>query len=148
MKEQIISFETAQIAKEKGFEQNPYKVEYCYGPTYTDGSNINLRNSLYNPESNICTAPSQSALQRWLREIHQIETRIWAEHYPNGTNWCCQALQWDLTLDFKTSDLIKNGTFAFGDNGEFKTYEESLEFILQEAVKMIANQHTKFKILK
>jgi hypothetical protein len=127
MKEQLISFETAKLAKQNGFEFEKVSVDK------------------HHDSIQVCT---QSSLQRWLREIHQIETRIWAEHYPNGTNWCCQALQWDLTLDFKTSDLIKNGTFAFGDNGEFKTYEEALEFILQEAVKMIANQHTKFKILK
>jgi hypothetical protein len=116
MKEQLISFETAIFARKKGFN---IKTEAFYGRDFP------------------CYAPTQTLLQKWLREIHQIETKIWAEHYPNGTNWCCQALQWDLTLDFKTTNLIKNGTYGFGDNHEFKTYEEALEFILYEALKMI-----------
>ena len=67
--DQLVSLETAKLAKEKGYNQNPYVTPNAYGPEFTDGSNIKLRSSsLFNPDSNTCVAPTQTSLQRWLRE--------------------------------------------------------------------------------
>ena len=66
MKEQIISFETAKFAKELGF------------PSYIVGTGFyNLRTKNYIHfgrtgkqchKKHMCTAPTQSMLQNWLRE--------------------------------------------------------------------------------
>lgn len=148
MLDQIVKFNNAVLAYNNGFD---IPVLDCYNENGEIGDNEDLIYINYNKwaktigsNQNLYSAPSQTLLQKWLREKHQIEVKVWAEYYPTGINWCVQSLQWDLTLDPKTTDLIKNGTFCFGDNGEFKTYEEALELGLEEALKMITNQHTQF----
>ncbi|WP_394749599.1 hypothetical protein [Spongiimicrobium salis] len=67
MKEQLISFETAKLAKEKGFNE---VVIDNYGPMESilwkgQHKNSELRYLEY-------SAPTQSSLQKWLRDKHGI----------------------------------------------------------------------------
>lgn len=85
MKDQLISFETAKLAKEKGFkiktkfsykqpvvtkrgtnirEKRDYKIERT-NYQYTSFTEISYPNENY-------SAPTQSLLQKWLREVHNI----------------------------------------------------------------------------
>lgn len=81
MEDEIVSFETAMLLKEKGFnepcsyyyEDNElYKLAYYHG----DGTGFVRNNSPINDrllcEDMQCTAPTQSLAQKWLRETRNI----------------------------------------------------------------------------
>ena len=70
--EDYISFETAKLLKEKGFD------EYCYGYYYTSKymthGDIKQRNSELFPDS--YSAPTLQMAMKWLREVHNIHIEI------------------------------------------------------------------------
>lgn len=133
MREELIGFEVAKLAKEKGFDwlcngfydlyDNPHNNKI----TYSSPDNWNLYKSL--------SAPSQSLLQRWLREVHNFHITI------------CNTNPGDK-VDFKFSmgELYKSDNddskkyIVLGSKGTFKTYEEALEIGLQESLKLIKNE--------
>jgi len=63
MEESTVSFETAKLDKEKGFNQGRFNY-----PKYDEEGNVHFIgfNKGY-------SAPTQSLLQKWLREKHNIE---------------------------------------------------------------------------
>ena len=122
MKDQLISFETAILAKEKGYDQSPYKTDNAYGPEYTDGSNIKLRSSsLFNPNSNTAVAPTQSILQKWLREEHNIIVLV--DTFLG--KFICKVNNIIVTNN-RTGDILK-----------YDTYEKALEIGLIEGLNRI-----------
>lgn len=122
MTETLISFSTAKLAKEKGYNQNPYRTPNAYGPEFVDGSNVRLRSSsLFNPESNTAVAPTQSLLQKWLREVHDIHISI--IYCGNcGKNQYTGTTMYGLHETHNHSD----------------EYENCLEYCLIEALKLIS----------
>jgi hypothetical protein len=101
MKEQLILLETAKLAKEKGF--NPRE--------------LHLNNILYDANVAYC---NQSLLQKWLREVHNIDVSISA---ALGEGYY-------FTL-YLNKECI--------DDSEIKydTYEEALEVSLKEGLKLL-----------
>ena len=96
MKEQLISFETAKLAKEKGFDipclyayriwrenikktdKNPLQgLNIEYEP-YMGGSSASIK--FYYQSKQYTLAPTQSLLQKWLREKHNIIVQARYEH--------------------------------------------------------------------
>jgi len=121
MKEQLIIFETAKLAKEKGFN---VKVEYgVYGPKMklthylTKLTNWNAE-SKQQKHSQATSVPTQSLLQKWLREVHDIDINV---------NRDSQDMYWCMVYN-KTK--VKGPEFSL-------VYEEALEKGLQEALKFI-----------
>jgi hypothetical protein len=122
MTDQLISFETAKLAKEKGFS-----LDY---PTacYVEDGNLSISQNLLNERITgkpfpkiIFTAPTQSLLQKWLREVHDIH--LFVEVYVGN--------QYEYTL---TSELIDVETDDYED---FKSYEKALEAGLIAALNLI-----------
>lgn len=143
MQEELISFETAILAKEKGFDVivnhfyhkiNKKKKKLGSSMFPTNWNRVSGSNRAY-------SSPTQALLQKWLREIHQIDVKVWAEHYLDGTNWCVQSVHWNLIPEevHSCADLnfIDAGSFSFGDDGEYPTYELALEKGLLEGLKLI-----------
>ena len=138
MTEQLISFETAKLAKEKGFNEvclDTYTSDGTlfdrYEIDFDDLKNKSLK-ELFEVVNSQCdnefiTAPTQSLLQKWLREIHNIHMVI---HHS-------------ITDSFRTTvnnPMWRTGTEMKYIHGKIgKTYEEALESGLQEALKLIAN---------
>jgi hypothetical protein len=136
MKEQLTSYETAVLAKEKGW----------------DGDFIESHKIL----------TTQSLLQKWIREIYDIHINIRHEDYFHLSKYkyfhydisqgsltdvtknqdlhgdimdeCSQDIPGNYLNDEKFSKLIFEREFAF------KTYEEALEHGLQQALKLIKNK--------
>ncbi len=77
MKDQLISFETAKLAKEKGFVSALSKKYTKHGELI---DHIPLSDDGYGKH---CYAPTQSLLQKWLREKHKIivEAQFDVENY-------------------------------------------------------------------
>ena len=129
MKEELITYNTAKLAKEKGFNY-PYifpeqvGVLSCYSEIGDLGTSL-MNNAIYNIQ-----APTQSLLQRWLREEHKIEVSI---SWEQNMNWF-YSIMWlwgtnaMITLELDDINNTKSG---------YKTYEEALEQGLIEALKLI-----------
>lgn len=79
-------------------------------------------------------APEQSLLQKYLREKYNCHIQITHEPYTNGINFNVQVLFYNPN-SVDCWDELSSG--VYGDNGEFPTYEEALEFGLQEALRRI-----------
>ena len=70
MKETKVSFETAKLAKEKGFVFSTKKIKVGR----RESSLGTLFGSIIYKKINI--TPTQSLLQKWLREVHNIHLTI------------------------------------------------------------------------
>lgn len=134
MKEELIQFETAKLAKEKGFQEN---AECFYqsdgnvrGVTYYDmtPNNKNITEHWFactdNGATPECTACSQSVLQRWLREVHGID--VWAFPIKDLTFKSGKSYTY-LILDAEPPKLKML----------YATYELALESALLEGLKLI-----------
>ena len=116
MKEQLISFETAKLAKEKRFD---WKCEMCF--LYEENEPQPFKNpapSISNKIEMVYSAPTQSLLQKWLREVHGIHVTSISQYNTNR-----QFQYYYVTVNGKAVDEL-----------EFNTYEEALEKGLFEAL--------------
>jgi hypothetical protein len=129
MKEELISFECAKLAKEKGFNQNPYETRNSYRPRFSDGSEIHLSDSLFAPEYNICVVPTQSLLQRWLREEYKIS--VLPSFNDNSSD------EYYYFIHTNTSKPYSNRICSLPSR--YNAYEQALEAGLLEALKLITD---------
>jgi hypothetical protein len=128
MKEQLISFETAKLAKEKGFDE-PCREYYnkdeeveSFRYFAGDGSGWDKNSTIVANDNYkdfpILAAPTQSFLQKWLREEHNIdiESRV-----QIGSN----AKRYFYYINCTSSSK------------SYTTYEEALEQGLLEGLKLV-----------
>lgn len=130
MTEQLINFETAKLAQEKGFDiRSEYFYTDLFGLCHLEGDGDFLFNSKgqhkydCNGEfevGNRYYVPTQSLLQKWLRETHKIEIAIqWFDNcYIKAVN----------KKPFKANTYKVEG---------FQNYEETFEIALSEALKLV-----------
>ncbi len=143
MKEQLITFETAKLAKEKGFNEIT-KERYCDCPEFNEmqyGSGkyheceegyklqlatVELLNHEYKctrPCNGEYKAPTQAFLQKWLREVHKIYIGAVPVIYSGDD----EASYYYPTINNCTIDTKLR----------YKSYEEALEQALQDGLKLI-----------
>ena len=123
MKEQLITFETAKLAKEMGFQS--YTSFYYSEDGEIKGTKMGMHG---NPNAyGGISAPTQSLLQKWLREVHEINLFMSTWGYNNEF--------------YHVEDIIKGLGFSstiIGNGGKGSTnYEEALEQGLVVALKLI-----------
>ena len=141
MKEQLINFETAKLAKEKGFDVYTKKVyvetlEYtlemgrggdCTFPYQAPRILNSGRFDTYDIVH--CNAPTQELLKKWLREKHNIHMTV--DLFPHT----------EKDRMYQVHGDYKNGEYwnwvDYDGNGTFSNYEDALEFGLQEGLKLI-----------
>jgi hypothetical protein len=127
MKEELISYETAELAKEKGFHEETQAMT-C-GKEYPIVCNPQEETTYDWNSKEGYSIPTQSLLQKWLREKHNIH--IYIETTPTfdkmqGNKWKCSIKYCFQPFKWTTGHYyLKN------------TYEESLELGLQNALKLI-----------
>jgi len=122
MEEQLIEFETAKLAKEKGFDWRVFHFWDEFGKTKSNEYlNHNKENDYFPQEF---SRPTQNLLQKWLREVHNIDLDI----YRNV-----------LTTKYRLNEIYLNckEVELLDDEKEYKTYEEALEQGLIQALKLI-----------
>ena len=126
MEDTRITFETAKLAKEKGFFQETNRLEIPYynykGEFKGDVSDWRIRKYIRGEDTSdieFVSAPTQSLLAKWLREEHNIHLIAYKNINIDGYDWC-----------YITTDGITN-------INSYKTYEEAYEIGLQEALKLI-----------
>jgi hypothetical protein len=122
MKEQLISFETAKLAKEKGFTEIQDTFFDAITEKGENGFNPSSRRDIERQFNNeLFFRPTQSLLQKWLREYHGIIVLV--GYYDDDEK------QWFYSFPLKPRELQ--------EDEYYDTYEEALEAGLQTALKKI-----------
>lgn len=126
MKDELISFDCAKLAKEKGFNGSTRKENY-----YSSDSKLNREMEWRSFDSDIhIFAPTQSLLQRWLREKHNIIVQsIPIFSLEDELFW-----KWDIILNHSFIQHIEGSTKI---SEMSKTYEKALEQGLIEGLNLI-----------
>lgn len=130
MKEELVKYETALLAKKKDFDWDVYdgydtrtgKICYTLKEEWREGCPINIEYDVF------VSAPTQSLLQRWLREIHKIH--IWVQLNTltaETTNLLFEVVIYKPSLT-NTTDI----TYCY-----YSSYEEALEQGLIHALKLV-----------
>lgn len=108
--DELVTYEVAKLAKEKGFPQQYDSLTHIYGGKDSFNVGIDLKYkkcegtlfdiSKWNPCLNDIAAPTQSLLQRWLREEKGIIVEVFMDddsnmpltyniHQYKDWNWEC-----------------------------------------------------------
>ena len=141
--EQLVSFETAKLAKEEGFQWqcNHIYPEFDYNDGATklnyfqgDGNGYTTNKAIqkesdYLDDDTCCTAPTQSFLQKWLRDVHNIYIVV-----THTFSFCDDDLK--KAKNMKPS-FTYNGEMGNRNNKYYNTYEECLEVALFTEMKRI-----------
>lgn len=131
--EEICTYEVCKLAKEKGFPQDPIENDNCQIYCW---DNLRKIHSLcisamwytgeYNRED-MYVAPTQSLLQRWLRDngFGEVEVRHWPEtnKYPHHYGW---------EVKDNLGDLMSYSSKMF-DTYEL-AFEDALKYALENLV--------------
>lgn len=130
MVEELVKFETAKLAKEIGFL---WETQYNYD-LLKEIHHVGIQNHNSNPKK--YSAPTQSLLQRWLREVHKIHIELLIDGtYKSGSDenivhddyLCYRAFIW------KVGELRPGPADDLGASD----YEVILEIALRDALNMI-----------
>ena len=123
IEEQFVSFDTAKLLKEAGFNvpcQSQYtegmgvwNVEYAYD---------------FNADDFGYSRPTQALAARWLREVYNVAIY---SLYDDDME------QWFYVVDAFAKNPVING---FQSDSEYDDYESAFEDGLREAIKLIKKQ--------
>lgn len=129
IEESYVSFDTARILKEAGFDvpcNSYYELE--------DGEAV--RKDCIRPYDHngfgdtICSRPTLALAARWLREVHHYAICVWFS--KDHEKWFYA--HWDMdNMAFDTNYNISEFIFD--------SYEEAFKAGLQEAIKLITNEN-------
>lgn len=124
MKEELISLETAKLAKKKGFklQSNPFGfITKFYN--HNTGTLLSYGRTGRTDLNKAYYASSQTLLQKWLREVHNIDVNI--QMWNGSPKTYKHILQYNKGINHT----------SFGNY--FNIYEEALEEGLISALKAI-----------
>lgn len=135
MREELITFESA---KEKGFDIPLYKyysngiLRYANreeGDTYQNYEHKDF-DKLWDDEFQ--SAPTQALLQKWLRDVHNVQVIISLDLDKDNPS---DRSKYTYTAEWSIPGVPYIGWYD--ESGQHSTYEEALEFGLQEGLKLI-----------
>jgi hypothetical protein len=119
--EEICTYEVAKLAKEKGFD---VPTHYAYNKDCRKAMYMELCLNRNTKDSRSISAPTQSLLQRWLREEKGYYVYPFFDNESKRWTWVCRELtgdMWIQLLDF--------------EERYFATYELALEDALKYALE-------------
>ena len=125
--EDYVSFKTAKLLKEKGFDENCDALydsrngEFCEKQT-----GYVFNNSQW---ENFITAPTLQMAMKWLREVHRIETHIALSELnaDNSRKYMFDIFSSDMNRDF---DSIQE----YGFNSYEETCEAAIKYCLENLI--------------
>ena len=121
IEESYVSFETAKMLKEAGFDAPCYMQYSERGVQWNASYPEN-----FNADDWGCSCPTQALAARWLREVHGIHVFPVYQYLPE---------KWSYVIQDMAYVNSEKGTKLHTD--VFDSCEESLEAGLQEAIKLI-----------
>lgn len=120
IEEQFVSFDTAKLLKEAGFDV-PCTSQYTEGKCiWNVGYPYN-----FNQDEFGYSRPTQDLADRWLREVYNVAIY---SLYDDDMD------QWFYVVDAFTKNPVING---FQSGSEYDDYESAFEDGLREAIKLI-----------
>jgi hypothetical protein len=129
MEDQLITFDTAKLAKDKGFD---WKVLNCYNENEEIGDNednfffnYNIGPTIKGSNTNLYSIPTQSLLQKWLRKQHNILIEITGNNFNSKLS---------IKVYFQNQIATKP---SIATSPIYDEYEEALEEGLIKALKLI-----------
>ena len=130
IKDSLISYETAVLAKEKGFGKT---LETIYPHSYKEEDNSKLCiNSSNNTEKGFIAVSRQSELQKWLREKKQLYIDIGTGYNPKTKN-----VGYSIEILIPSKEDVWMEMLYSSDNSAYNTYELALEDALQRSLNSI-----------
>lgn len=152
MKDELVSFETAKLAREKGFighcrwyynDEEEATTFWYYEGDGTGVNSLDLEQDML-PDEFLCLAPTQSLLQRWLREEGWVHISIVKACVGSDEMEYAYEIQY-LPKEFwerkrHVQHLVDIESFEIGPgsyDGAWSSYEEALEEALKRALKLI-----------
>ena len=149
MNEAYVSFDTAKLLKEKGFDWkcNHYYMEnisgdehyllpgsIMYGKDYNKRIKLNELGVNINTSSGKISVPTQQMVCRWLREEHKIDISV----TPDDGSWWIKVTElesWSCVFDGKVlnSDDIKHA-YKGNTNTKEECYEAALQYVLKNLI--------------
>ena len=125
IEEQFVSFETAKMLKEAGFD---VECDWFYINDGSVDTGIVVRSTStrdHNMGTGFLSRPTQSLAERWLREVYNVAIY---SLYDDDME------QWFYVVDAFTKNPVING---FQSGSEYDDYESAFEDGLREAIKLI-----------
>ena len=122
--DEICTYEVCKLAKEKGFD---VPTHYAYNDNCRKAMYMELCLNRNTKDSSSISAPTQSLLQRWLREEKGYYVYPFFDNESRRWTWVCRELtgdKWIQLLDF--------------EERYFTTYELALEDALKYALENLA----------
>ena len=164
MNEQKISYKTARLAKELGFNVPVYsayvnfyeqhltekelkrfglpKIEFVEFQSFAYEGALNTKVDIlpkhnFNDMNSFYSAPTQCLLQKWLREKHNLHIEVKVSDKIENTKY-----YWSIFGPYKGKHIMC--LVNSGDNTDeyYPTYEKALETALYEALKLIKQKIT------
>lgn len=147
MEEQIIKFETAKLAKEKGFDLEcrfHYDLEFkevSFNPEYDLFKNSEIEEGIGKLNFKMISAPSQGLLQKWFRDVYNIDISIITNYSTYKKGELTLNKSYRVGIIYVNEGLIESFFIRPKDDNfkfiEFNTYEEALEEGLIKALNLI-----------
>jgi len=130
--ERRVTVETSKLLKEAGFNMS---CEYFYN----EGSCYELQNdSLIRTGSGLVyEAPTQSLVQLWLRDIHQIN--IGMSFKPNIKKW--DFITYPMALTGRQYVMYYSEYYRNNNNRRYDKYELALEDAIIESINLIKSNN-------
>lgn len=125
--EDYVSFETAKLLKEKGFDEITFtwytgKGKFCVGKNNFDDYHVNhLSNMASAIDKNKCSAPTLQMAMKWLRKEHKIGVFPSTYCFSVGVNGSVKHVYGTAIINLETHELMTN------DIMPMPTYEEATE---------------------
>lgn len=110
--EDFVSFETAKLLKEKGFDEN------CYTHYSSDGQNVYYN---YQTPSDGINIPTLQMAMKWLREVYKLHCN---SDYDIILGWYCQITNLTKTVEY---DYLEMKHYHPDKDNGFSSPEEACE---------------------
>ena len=123
IEEQFVSFDTAKMLKEAGFDV-PCTSQYTEGKCiWNVGYPYN-----FNQDEFGYSRPTQALAARWLREVHHLNVYACFDYEKFDER------KWFFTREHT---MVNDDSAVYCSITNYKSYEEALEAGLQKAIKLI-----------
>lgn len=123
MTEELVTLETAKMLKEKGFNE-PCMIAM----NIEDGRQYGTNRTNSELPIKVCSHPTQSVAQKWLRETKNIHICVYN---------CACGYGYEISKADNGTHMASSVYKGPNDGDKWDTYEETLEAGLQEALKLI-----------
>lgn len=124
VEEAYVSFETAKLLKENGFNESCHAY-YEDNGTFRESYSAHAIRNITNPCFFGIAAPTQQMAMRWLREIHNISIFILPTNTKGNLAYLGEVCPWNKNEPFYAPDI---------KYGYEEAVEEAIKFCLKNLI--------------